>query len=241
MRTLYAALLLLPACPSFADPITACPTTTFNVYISKYQSGCSVGGLIFSNFSMASYLVPPKGKLGAPDEITSDLITVSPVDQDNYIGLMFNASWEVAGVQEQITTFSFTVTAMPGVSIIGARATIAGQTAGSSINQAGFKDTLCPGGKFDKNGACVANGKFISIVDPFPTQNTKSETEMFTDPVTFVSANPRVRVTSIEAKGSASLVQATSEFQVTPEPSSFTLLFLGLAATFATRTTSRHA
>jgi PEP-CTERM motif len=223
-----ALLLLLPTGLAFADAIPACPSTTFNVYISKYESGCAVGSLIFSNFSMASYTVPPAGKVGAPTAITSDMIEVSGTNKDGYVGLMFNASWDAVGVQEQITTFSFSVTAMPGVSILGARATIAGKTAGPGIKQASFKDTLCPGGTFNKDGACVADGKFIPVVEPFPTEDKMSKTEMFSSPVTTVSANPRARVLSFDPKGSASMAQVTSEFLVTPEPSSFSLLLIGL-------------
>jgi hypothetical protein len=58
-----------------------------------------------------------------------------------------------------------------------------------------------------------------------------SDTEMFTYPVDSVSAQPRVRVVSIDPKGSASMAQATSEFLVSPEPSSFALILIGLAAT----------
>ena len=224
-------VLLLPICPAFGDAITACPSTTFNVYLSKYQNGCSVGPLIFSNFTWSSYTVPPAGKPNAPDPITADKVDVSAMNQSNCVGLSFNAAWQAVGIQEQTNYFSFTVQALPDVLILGARATIAGQTAGSIVNQAAFRDTLCPGGTFDKNSACVVNGKFISQVVPYPTQDKLSDTEMFTAPVDSVSAQPRIRVVSIDPKGSASMAQATSEFQVTPEPSSFTLIFIGLAAT----------
>ena len=224
-------LLLLPICPAFGAAIAACPSTTLDVYISQYQKGCSVGTLVFSNFTWASYTVPQPRMPNAPDPITSDKVNVSPMNQDNWIGLRFNAAWEAAGIQEQSNNFRFNVNAMSDVLILGARATIAGQTAGSFINQAAFRDTLCPGGTFDQNDACVVNGKFISTVVPYPTQDKMSDTEMFTGPVDSVSARPRARVVSIEPKGSASMVQVTSEFLTTPEPSSFALIFMGLAAT----------
>jgi hypothetical protein len=75
-------LLLLPICPAFGDAIAACPSTTFNVYISKYQNGCSVGPLIFSNFTWSSYTVPPAGRPNAPDPIASDKVDVSQMNRD---------------------------------------------------------------------------------------------------------------------------------------------------------------
>jgi hypothetical protein len=224
-------LLLLPTCPAFGNAIPACPNATLSVYISTYQNGCSVGPLIFSNFTWSAATVPPAGMPNAPDAITSDKVNVAPMNQDNWIGLSLSAGWVAVGIQEETNYFSFTVTAMPGVLILGARATIAGQTAGNIVNQAAFRDTLCPGGTFDQNDACVVNGKFASQVVPYPTQDEMSETKMFTSPVDSVSARPRIRVVSIDPKGSASMAQATTQFLVTPEPSSFTLIFIGLAAT----------
>jgi hypothetical protein len=229
MRSCWKALLFLPICTVLADPITSCPTTTFDVYISKYQNGCSVGDLIFSGFSWAVYLVPPAGNVGAPDAITADKVEVSPMNNGTWTGLQFNAGWTAVGIQEETNNFAFNVQAINGAMILGARATIAGQTAGSIINQAAFRDTLCPGGTFDQNMACVVNGQFVSQVVPYPTQDKMSDSEMFTNPVSTVSARPRIRVVSIVANGSASAAQITSEFLVTPEPSSYTLILIGLA------------
>ena len=112
----YGLYLLLAAGSASAGVLCSDTGTIGGNTLDKYQAlgsgGCTIGTLLFSNFSY-SYSVSPTGVLYDGTQQNADAVTVS-IDNLN-LGLSFGANWIVGETQTASLSLSFTVSAPSGL------------------------------------------------------------------------------------------------------------------------------
>lgn len=176
--------LLLLACPLVlavsglqASSVT-CTTGTLADYIAM-SSGCMVGDLLFSNFSVVE-----SGNAPLP---TSSSIGVNVVSSSGS-GLEFSGPFATSMGQSMDVGILFTVTATTPI-ITGDTLSMAGFGTQGTGNVA-VAETLCAGGTYSANLVCSAgNSNVASLMVMQNSQATiSSDTVTFANPVATVGA-----------------------------------------------------
>jgi hypothetical protein len=179
----------------------SCPTNTLNNFLGN---SCSVGNLLFSNFTYTS------SASGSAVAISASGIEVTPLVVNGEVGLNFSAGWSAGPGQGLDSLIGFTVTAMTG--------SISDMSL--SMGGAGFSNS---------GVATVAenasNGTNLFVFDDAGgTSLTDSATFV---PVTSLTVSKDVTVDGF-ADGTAAISSVNNLYSSTPEPTTLGLLGTGL-------------
>ena len=202
---LGAALLLLASAGAFAD---ACPTSTLTTYLASGFS-CTIGDKTFSDFGYT-----PSGEL----LITSNNMTVTPVNSGGEFGFIFTAAWQSFGTADADSLLSYDITAAQGFLITDAELSIGGYGA-TSIGGVSVTDNF-------------SNGSNLFVF--FNSACKLTNTCIISDSTTFAGVQSLSVIKDIalstNASGTAALSMVSNTVSQTsvPEPASLALLGSGL-------------
>jgi len=202
--------LAATAMTAFATPVCSSNVTDNG---STYFGGgysCTVGDLLFSNFSYTGSGTNP---------ISASQITVDTVSNDG-IGLSFHAPWSAGAGMTTDGTIDFTVTVLGGGSLLEdfGLAQTSGVSGSGSASVA--EDGCGP-------APCLATGGSIYVLTFQDSGERQAQGETTFAPVNSVSVEKDISVNGNSGFATISVVQDT--FSQVPEPVSMGMMGGGLA------------
>lgn len=206
------ALIMVFCSFGFSDPMPTCATGTLDSYLSLASSGCSVGSLVFSNFTFGASAAGTGAILPAASGIT-----VTPESSANNYGFVFDAALSPNAGQSQDVTIDYVVRVMSGA------ASITDSALSAEVNgSASATVTECLGGLLP---ACAGGTSTPLTVNA--SQLTASNT--------FAGVSTVGVGTDVSANANATISGENVEFSTdgpggstTPEPASLLLFGSGI-------------
>lgn len=206
---------------AFADP---CPTATYDVYTASGFS-CGIGDKTFADFMYSGTSNPPG--FGIP----AGGVAVTPITTAGNPGFQFSAGWFAStssGILEEDSLIQYNVNVNPGGALINDLSLSIGGLAFNGTGFIGVSETACVGAMLP---SCTGGQIYtLSVYDG------SSGSKLF-DSVTFAGASEIDLSKDITVQagtnGSASLSLVTNQFSeqgTTPEPSTLSMLGLGVIA-----------
>ncbi|MDE3179830.1 MAG: PEP-CTERM sorting domain-containing protein [Acidobacteriota bacterium] len=208
---LLFSLLFLFCTLAFSDPMTAQPCTseTLDNYVSLGSTGCTLGSLLFSNFTFGSsamgtgVLVP-----------TSSQISVAPQTSANNAGFVFDAALSPGAGQSQDVTIDYVVRVLSGGPMITDSALSAVVSGSASAGMTECVGGTLPGCSGGTATGLTANSTNLAVSNTFTGTSTVGV-------ATDITANANNTI-------SDETVSFSTGDAVTPEPASLLLLGTGL-------------
>ncbi|MGH9450928.1 MAG: PEP-CTERM sorting domain-containing protein [Terriglobia bacterium] len=204
-------VLILGLCSlGFSDPIPVCSSGALDTYVSL-SSGCSVGSLLFSNFTFGA----SAAGTGAILPVASG-ITVTPESSTNNYGFIFDAALSPGAGQTQDVTIDYVVRVMSGASGItdsALSAEVNGSASATLTECLGGVLPACTGGT---SQGLTVNGSQFTASNTFGSVSTVG---VGAD----VSANPNATISGENIEFSTGDTGTTA-----PEPASLLLFGSGI-------------
>jgi hypothetical protein len=202
--------LAFSAMTAFATPTCSSNVTDNGTTYFGGGYSCTIGDLMFSNFSYT-----PSGT----NPIGANQITVDAVTNDG-IGLSFHAPWTAAAGMTTDATIDFTVTVLGGGNLLEDFGLA--QTSGvSGTGSASVAENGCPG------AGCNATGGSIYVLTFQDSGARSAQGETTFTPASVVDVEKDISVNGNTGFATISVVQDT--FSQVPEPMSLSFIGGGLA------------
>ena len=226
--TLLVSVLVSAAGVLSATP--SCQNGTLAFYQSTYGStGCTIGNFLFSNFSYVSVSA-------FANPVTASSINITTVDGVNGPQLDFSANWQVSVLGTSEAGILFHVDSLDtGFGLSSVNLSLDGSRSG--VSAASVTEVDCLGGllaPFTGAGsiACLGGGVRADTTAGLPAgSNVNASSTVSFQPVAF-HADVLKDILLTGVLGSATITDLGQSFTeaAVPEPQTFSMLFVGIAA-----------
>lgn len=165
---IFCSLIIAMCAVAFSDPIpSACVSGTLSGYESLGATGCTVGNLVFSNFTFGA------SAAGSGAILPVDTgITVAPLSSTNNAGFIFDAALSAGSGQSQDVTIDYIVRVLTGTSAITDSALSVEAHGSASADMTECLGGLLPACSGGTAVGLTANSNNLAVSNTFAAVNT---------------------------------------------------------------------